>query len=157
QVLSLLRAGIVAGTIVDEQDRPVAGAEIELSGTALDGSPLRVAASAQLLQAADRPPPAGDNLGITEGPIPMVPLIALPQSAPGALEHSLVAAAGGFVSDAAGNFRIEGVAPGQLQVVARHERFAPSRSPLETLQPGATLDGIKVVLGHGVDLTGRVV
>jgi len=155
-VLSLLRAGSVAGRIVDELGQPVAGAELELSGIAVDGSPLRVAAAAQLLAAGSRPPPAGDNLGITEGPIPKVPLIALPQGAPGALESETVAAAAGFVSDAVGAFRIEGVAPGRLQVVARHARFAPSRSALETLAPGGGLVDVTVMMSRGIDLTGRV-
>ncbi|HMI94549.1 MAG TPA: carboxypeptidase-like regulatory domain-containing protein, partial [Polyangiales bacterium] len=155
-VLSLLRAGSVSGVIVDETGQPVAGAEIELSGTAIDGSPLRVAAATQLLAAGSRPPPAGDNLGITEGPIPKVPLIALPQGAPGALATDAVAAAAGFVSDAAGVFSIEGVAPGRFQVVARHARFAPSRSALETLAPGGSLTAVTVLMSRGIDLTGRV-
>jgi protocatechuate 3,4-dioxygenase beta subunit len=154
--LSLLRAGSVSGRIVDEQGEPVTGAEVELSGTTLDGSPLRVAASAQWLAAGSRPPPAGDNLGITEGPIPKVPLIALPQGAPGALDTDPVTGAGGFVSDASGGFRIDGVAPGRLQVVARHAHFAPGRSGLQTLAPGGTLGDVRVVLGRGVDLRGRV-
>jgi hypothetical protein len=156
QVLSLLRAGSVSGVIVDEHGQPVANAEIELSGVAIDGSPMRVAAPAQLLAGSNRPPPAGDNLGITEGPIPKVPLIALPQSAPGALDTDAVLAAAGFASDASGAFRIDGVAPGRVQVVARHASFAPSRSALETLAPGGTLGSVRVVMTRGVDLTGRV-
>ena len=155
-VLGLLRAGIVSGRIVDEHGQPVVGAEIELSGTAVDGSPVRVAANVQLLAGSNRPPPAGDNLGITEGPIPKVPLIALPQSAPGALDTDAVLAAAGFASDASGGFRVEGVAPGRVQVVARHARFAPSRSALEVLAPGGTLADLLVVMTAGVDLRGRV-
>jgi hypothetical protein len=155
-VLSLLRAGSVAGSIVDELGQPVVGAEIELSGTAIDGSPLRVAANAQQLALGSRPPPAGDNLGIIEGPIPKVPLVALPQGAPGPSDPAALAAAASFVSDAAGNFRIEGVAPGRLNVVSRHARFAPSRSPLETLNPGGNLVEVVVVMTRGLDLTGRV-
>jgi protocatechuate 3,4-dioxygenase beta subunit len=153
QVLNLLRAGSVRGSVVDEQGQPVAGAEIELVGTAVDGSPMRISSTAPVLTAGNRPPPAGDNLGITEGPIPKVPLVALPAAAGGAPD---TAAAVGFTSDARGQFQLTGVAPGKLQVVARHARFAPSKSALVSLAPGGTLADVRVLMTHGVDLVGRV-
>src|SRR5204862_5391639 len=66
------------------------------------------------------------------------------------------AATPGFHSDATGHFRIEGVPPGRVQLVARASGFALGRSELREVKSGDDVAELRVVLSRGGTLLGRV-
>ncbi|HWO19796.1 MAG TPA: carboxypeptidase regulatory-like domain-containing protein [Kofleriaceae bacterium] len=61
-----------------------------------------------------------------------------------------------FVSDAKGQFRLEGVAPGSYVAVAFADGFAPVASAPFTVKSGAETDGVTIALRPGVLVFGRV-
>lgn len=55
-----------------------------------------------------------------------------------------------------GEFRLEGLRPGDVRVVARSEQFAKA-TPVElSLEPGAVAEDVELVLGMGGRLVGRI-
>jgi protocatechuate 3,4-dioxygenase beta subunit len=155
---ALRRAAVLEGSVVDERGAAMAAVELEVTGTADTGGPLRVSAppgegggppdlTARVL------PPAGDNLGVVQGRVPKVPLFAAPLD----LAQDAPAARPALVTDAAGRFRIEGVPAGKVQVVARHPGYAPSRSAQHAIEAGARLADLRIVLARGATLLGRLV
>jgi hypothetical protein len=154
----LRRSAVLAGVIIDEADQPVANAELEVTGTTDAGQPVQVSSVVAPTLALGRPampliPPSADSLGVTQGAVPKVPLIALPGAAadPRALTQDL-----GFRSDAAGNFRIEGVPPGRIQIAARRSGFAVGRSAPRDVRSGDQIADLRIVLPLGGTLLGRV-
>jgi len=155
QRITLSRSGTLEGVVVDEDGAPVAGAQLEVIGKTARGASIHVVGPALELGATSVPPPATDNLAVTRGPVPKVPLVPVPVAVgddPGALLGGL-----GFLSEAGGRFRIEGVPAGRLELVARMLGYASSHSGALELGSGKTLTGLRVVLARGVALAGRVV
>lgn len=133
------------GRVVDERGNPVAGAAVEVSGEAPDGTPIAITAESGAAANAPRLEPSGE-LGILRGPIPYPPPVPLPDSAPPPKA---------FVTDADGAFRIGGLPAGRLVVAATHPDFA--RGTSEPVQVAAGGDAtVNVVLSRGVELGGRV-
>ncbi|MCA8952820.1 MAG: carboxypeptidase regulatory-like domain-containing protein [Planctomycetes bacterium] len=60
-------------------------------------------------------------------------------------------------TDRDGHFRIVGMSPGKLQLVATADGYASGRSERVEIAAGATIDGVDIVLGHGGSIHGRLV
>jgi protocatechuate 3,4-dioxygenase beta subunit len=163
QELALRRAATLAGRVVDELGQAVADAELEVTGSTEAGAPIHVSpppspgpARAPGLAGIQPPtalPPAGDNLGVTLGAVPPVPLFAPPASA----GDSSAPPSAAFVSDATGHFHIEGVPAGRVQLVGRHAGFAAGRSPVRAVRAGQQIDDLSVVISRGGTLLGKLV
>ncbi|MDH5671646.1 MAG: carboxypeptidase regulatory-like domain-containing protein [Myxococcales bacterium] len=195
QEFTLRQAGSLAGVVLDPDGEPVAGAELEVLGTTDVGSPLHLGPGADRFrldlfqtrrsEAVGEPgAPLRDNLGVTYGPVPRIPL--LPDSAP-PLASPIVPAGSAVVAGAVageaeaavddrafgadpgvdalllslrsgpdGRFHIAGLPPGQVQVVARHPGFTSARGPVQTLVAGAHLEGLRLSLGRGGRIEGEV-
>jgi protocatechuate 3,4-dioxygenase beta subunit len=159
QEFALQRAAVLAGQVVDERGQAVSDVELEVTGTTERGLPVLVSpplAAAAAAPGAGSPAmvalsPTGDNLGVTTGAVPKIPLIALP-SAWGAAPRQQ-----GFLTDAAGHFRIEGVPAGKVQLVARGAGYATGRSEMRSVQAGEQVEGLRLILPRGGALLGRVV
>lgn len=173
-----LRAGAtLAGVVVDDTGRPVAGARLELVGRAVgsyiaDRDPAGVQTQQtlwnQLLRAMSRTPavepepveiPA--SLGVMTGPVPLVPGGDQLGDLTAGAGPGLAPAAGpaqGFVTDDQGRFRIRGVPPGKLALVVRHPDYVRHRTPplrIGREDPGR--DDLRVQLRPGITLEAVVV
>jgi hypothetical protein len=153
-VIELLRAAAASGRVVDSDGAPVARADIELKGRSVTGQSVQMVGP--ILEApplADSSTRAlstssADNLGVTVGAIPRVPVM------PGS--GGVSGAELGFHSDERGNFRIDGVPPGQFTFTARKPGMSTGRSSQLQLRAGLTLADIVITLPAGVTLRGRV-
>lgn len=143
QTLTLVRPGRIRGTVVDEDGRGVADASIVVDSENLysfgEGS-ARAGTFTALLR--------GGSLGVTSGAVPPIPLLT-------AMEGSSAAGLTA-TSDADGRFALELLMPGTYRLRAVHGRFAASPVAALTLAPGATREGVVLVLGRGVHLGGRL-
>lgn len=135
----------IDGRVVDERAQPVAGAEVQVSGEAPDGTPIAVTASSSAASGGAHVEPAGE-LGILRGPIPYPPPVPLPSLAP---------APKSFRTDDKGAFHLGGLPAGRLVVVATHPDFARGASEPLAVASGAALR-VTVVLSRGVEARGRV-
>jgi hypothetical protein len=150
--LALLRAASIAGIVEDESGRALAGVEIEVSGRSETGYPVRMLGPINQQQLGPPLPDAtGDNLGVTTGSVPRVPLMPPDVGAP--LPDVGLAT---FRSDANGEFRLDGLPPGELELAARKLGFGTGRSAKLKVQSGAELDDVRIVLPRGALLRGRV-
>ena len=144
QTLTLVRPGRISGTVVDEDGRAVVDASIVVDSENLysfDEGSARAGTFTALLR--------GGSLGVTRGAVPPIPLLA-------AMEGSSAASGLMASSDEAGRFALELLLPGTYRLRAVHGRFAASPVAVLTLGPGATREGVVLVLGRGVHLTGRL-
>lgn len=150
--IELLRAAAASGKVVDSDGRPVARADIEVKGRSVTGQAVQMVGpiqeAAPLADASTRTASGGDNLGVTTGALPRVPVMPTGAAASGEL---------GFHSDERGNFHIEGLPPGQFTLSARKPGMSAGRSPQLQLQAGGTVSDILITLPSGVSLRGRVV
>ncbi len=155
--LTMLRAGTLEGSVVDEDGQPIAGAELEVHGLADTGRQVLMSSALGVPLPSDSPansvvtPAAGDNLGVTAGRVPLIPLSG---SAAGTVAEADVLA---FRTDAHGAFHLSGLPPGSLRVAARKAGFAPSESSAHALHAGETLREVQITLSHGGSVAGRVV
>jgi hypothetical protein len=150
--LELLRAASLRGRVEDAAGRPVGLADIEISGRAITGYEVHMVGPVQEAPARDalRLIAGADaiaNLGVTEGAVPRIPLAPNVGPAPGDV---------GFHSDENGNFRLDGVPPGTLQLIARKADYGSGRSQQLQVRPGATLDDIVISMPRGQSIEGRV-
>ncbi len=156
---ALRRSAILAGVVVDEQDRPVAGAQVEAVGTAESGGELTLSGAELAFREAlfhaqlEGPLPVepSGELGVTLGAVPPIPL------GDGGAEGGPPAPAGSFVTDSEGRFRLTGVPPGRLQLVARHPSYAPGESAPVLVTEGSVREEITIRLPAGGSIDGRVV
>ncbi|MEM9696619.1 MAG: carboxypeptidase regulatory-like domain-containing protein, partial [Myxococcota bacterium] len=156
--ISLLRGATVTGRVIDERGFPVVGASLEVTGVDLAGMPVsdsprtarfREDHFAFALPGAVPLIPAGE-LGV----MPVVP--GMPNlAAPNLVQPSSDRGAP-WVSDTAGTFTLTPVAPGEVQVVARHPGFVSTYSESFTTTPDASFE-VELVLRRGATLEGRVV
>ena len=173
--LRLRPGATLAGVVVDDTGRPVAGARLELVGRAVgsfiaDRDPAGVQTQQtlwnQLLRAMSQTPavepepveiPA--SLGVMTGPVPLVPGGDQLGDLTGG--QGLAPAEGpaqGFVTDDQGRFRIRGVPPGKLALVVRHPDYVRHRTPplrIGREDPGR--EDLRVQLRPGITLEAEVV
>jgi len=150
--IELLRGAAASGKVVDSDGRPVARADIEVKGRSVTGQAVQMVGpiqeAAPLADASTRTVAGSDNLGVTTGAVPRVPVMPTGSGSSGEL---------GFHSDERGEFRIDGLPPGQFTLSARKPGMSAGRSPQLQLRAGATVSDIVITLPAGVSLRGRVV
>lgn len=161
-------AATIAGIIVDENLQPVEGARIEIFGEDERQQPVTLTADRGFRAAVFASQQSAGSLGpstlapmaleVTTGPIPPIPLpngaeaaLTVPETP---LETRLARA---HVSDAHGRFRVEGVPPGHIQVVARRDGLASASTRRIYVGSGAVRDNIEIMLAPAGRLVGRVV
>ena len=167
--IALRRAAILAGTVVDSLGHAVAGAQVEIVGTDESGAAVGGAASDDPFRAAlfeqqrEGPVPvASGELGVTLGQVPPIPLgpgsFTLPLAAePASAEPTTAVDALGSVTDAQGRFRLEGVPPGRLQLVARHPDHAPAITEPMLVTAGEVREDLTIAVPEGGTIAGRLV
>ncbi|MBC7171523.1 MAG: carboxypeptidase regulatory-like domain-containing protein, partial [Polyangiaceae bacterium] len=96
---------------------------------------------------------SGGALGVTLGQVPRIPL----DGDLGLGAVSIGGAASGPTTDARGRFRIDGVAPGTVQVRVQHAPHAPALTAPLRVGPGELREGLRIVLPDGGEVAGRVV
>jgi hypothetical protein len=156
--LSLDRAGVVEGRVLDRQGHPVANAQVELSVRDVDGgvtwlTGATVAFREALFNAQARGPrpliPVGE-LGVMPGRVPLIPIVPVPAGIQA--DHG----APGFVTRADGGFRVEEVPAGVVTVTVHHPLFVRGESEGRLLRAGERSE-FTVVLHRGGVVEGRVV
>ncbi|MCA9610907.1 MAG: carboxypeptidase regulatory-like domain-containing protein [Myxococcales bacterium] len=161
--IALTPGGTLVGVVLDADRRPVEGATLEVIGEATDHQPVdltgdrgfRGAVFAHQLDESTTM-----RLEVTEGAVPPIPIAPLPTTEQGltlppVASETRVAAS--HVTGRDGAFRIEGVPPGHVQIVARHPGSAPASTPRIFVGAGATREGIELVLAPAGRLVGRVI
>jgi hypothetical protein len=154
-VFLLQEAATIRGVVIDERGDPIAGASLDVTGTAESGVPLvlprsalefRAALFAQALAGPSPVLPSGE-LGVTLGEVPPIPF---GDSTPVTPSAGL-----SFTTDAEGAFVMTGVPPGVLQVIARHPEYAVGlSSPVLVVAAGEHEVRIRLVRAARVE--GRV-
>ncbi len=157
--VALVRAGVLAGTVVDARGDPVDGATIEIVGSDASGGPIyddpkRASFQVRQFEAALGGPaallPAGE-LGVVPGPVAPIPHGPGLSTAPGALVEGEP-----WVTSAGGQFRASPASPGRVRAVVRHPQYVEAESAFVTLAPGGEAH-VDVVMHAGGTLEGRVV
>ncbi len=151
QIIRLQRGGSINGRVVDPQGRPISGATVQALGTAKDGSPIYVTFQSNGVQGAhfgamarqSRLLPAGE-LGVMIGPVPPLPL------------GRVTTQVGALTTGSDGRFSIQGIAPGKVQVFARHPLYLEGKSQTVELLSEQE-QNLEVVLQSGQPFSGRVV
>lgn len=154
----LLRGGILIGSVVDERDYPIDGAELEVIGIDTAGMPIVESSAihgfredhfAFALPGATPLIPAGE-LGV----MPIVPDVPLDH---GPLLVTRSQRTGvPWLSGGDGTFSLQPVTPGRVRIVARHPNYVEAISEAVQLVPGATQE-LVLVMRQGGALEGRVV
>lgn len=171
--VSLVRGAVLAGVVLDADRRPVPNATVEVLGEDEARQPISLGAGrgfrsavfgaheAQTTQTQAGPAPMA--LEVTGGPVPPIPVA--PMGASGAtelafaplpetaLEHRYADA---HRTDEFGRFRITGVPPGHVQVLARRPDLAPASTPRLFVAAGGERDDIELILPPAGRLVGRV-
>jgi Carboxypeptidase regulatory-like domain/PDZ domain len=163
--VSLVRAGVLTGRVIDSRGRAIDGATIAIVGTDAAGQPIfddprRAGFQAAHFEAMLGGPapllPAGE-LGVVAGPVPPVPnavgAAALARTAPPG--RSPAPGADPWVTRADGTFRASPASPGRIRAIVRHPQYVEVQSELLTLTPGGEAR-IDVVMREGGALEGRV-
>jgi protocatechuate 3,4-dioxygenase beta subunit len=161
--LDLVRGAILAGVVLDEDRRPIEGASIEVLGEDAARQPIAIDGSGGFRGAvfeAQLTPVEPMALEVTSGPVPAIPVapagtaeLSLVPLPPVPVEARVSAA---LRSDAEGRFRVTGVPPGHVQVVARREGRAPGATARIFVAAGATDDDLEIVLVPAGQLVGVV-
>jgi hypothetical protein len=144
QVLVLIRPATLEGIVVDEDDRPVPGAEVWLDSE-VAFSVGEEASRRQLFAVAIGA--TEGSLGVTRGEVPDIPLFADDES-----EDSI----GSVLTDEHGRFEIGLLLPGTHRIWATHGGHAASAVESFELKSGEVRTGLRLRLREGVPLTGVV-
>ncbi|WP_236605422.1 carboxypeptidase regulatory-like domain-containing protein [Sandaracinus amylolyticus] len=171
--LTMERGAVLSGIVLDARRRPVEGARLEVLGESGDRQPIAmdgasVAFRAEVFRAHEQALGAGPpaSLGALEvtSDVPPIPLAPAAYEAPVELASTsapaaprMGAIASGFVTASDGTFRIEGVPPGHVQLVARKAGFAPGSSERVWVGAGRERDRIEIVLEPSGRIEGEVV
>jgi hypothetical protein len=165
-VLRLIRAGAIAGRVVDAFGEPIGGATIQVVGTDAAGAPIfddprrasfRGAHFDAMLSGA-LPLVWTGELGVVPGPVPPIPgdigsvdermrLTSVPYAQTASLEPWITREDGTFVASPA--------SPGRVRVVVRHPQYVEIESEIVALAPGGEAN-VRVVMHEGGVLEGRV-
>lgn len=143
QVLVLIRPAKLEGVVVDEDDRPVAGAEVWLDSE-VAFSVGEEASRRQLFAVAIGA--SEGSLGVTRGEVPDIPLFADDESG----------SIGSVLTDEHGRFEIDLLLPGDHRIWATHGGHAASAVENFELRSGEVRTGLRLRLREGVPLTGVV-
>ncbi|MCB9591329.1 MAG: carboxypeptidase regulatory-like domain-containing protein [Sandaracinaceae bacterium] len=161
--IELTPGGTLVGVVLDADRQPIEGATLEVVGEAVDHQPVELGGDRgfrDAVFASQLDPGGGMRLEVTEGEVPPIPLVPVSTEERGL---SLPTApterqwATSHLSDAQGGFRIEGIPPGHVQVVARHPGFASATTARLFVGAGSTWDRLELVLAPAGRLIGRVV
>lgn len=144
QVLVLIRPAKLEGVVVDEDDRPVAGAEVWLDSEV--AFTVGEEASRRQLFAVAIGASEG-SLGVTRGQVPDIPLFA------DDLDQGSI---GSVLTDQYGRFELPLLLPGTHRVWATHGGHAASAVESFELRSGELRSGLRLRLREGVPLTGVV-
>jgi protocatechuate 3,4-dioxygenase beta subunit len=156
--IALVRAGRLSGQVVDAQGRPIEGARLEIVGNDLHGRPIarHSGTSSALAPRASQSPevspllvPMGE-LGVLSGPLPR------PGSPPRGLGPSTLEPSGAWTSGRDGQFRLDDVPPGRVQLLVHHSDFVEASTDAVTLAPGGEAS-LRVVLERGAAVEGRLI
>jgi Carboxypeptidase regulatory-like domain len=143
-VLVLIRPARISGIVVDEDDRPVEGAEVLLDSDVAfsvgEGDNRR-----QLFAVAVGS--EDGSLGVTRGAVPDIPLFA---------EGAIPGVYGVVVTDDEGHFSIDPLLPGSYRIWASHGMHAASGVVSFDLHSGEVRGNLRLQLRSGVPLTGVV-
>jgi hypothetical protein len=143
-VLVLIRPARISGIVVDEDDRPVEGAEVLLDSDvafAVGEGDNRRQLFAVAVGSDD------GSLGVTRGDVPDIPLFA---------EGAIPGAYGVVVTDDDGHFSIDPLLPGSYRIWASHGMHAASSVVTFDLHSGEVRGNLRLQLRSGVPLTGVV-
>jgi hypothetical protein len=143
QVLVMIRPAKLEGIVVDEDDRPVAGAEVWLDSD-IAFSVGEGASRRQLFAVAIGA--SEGSLGVTRGDVPDIPLFA------DETEGSL----GAVITNKDGRFEIDLLLPGTHRIWATHGGHAASAVERFELRSGEVRGGVRLLLREGRPLTGVV-
>ncbi|PRQ09470.1 carboxypeptidase-like regulatory domain-containing protein [Enhygromyxa salina] len=144
QVVVLIRPAKLEGIVVDEDDRPVAGAEVVLDSEvafSVGEGDTRRRMFAAAIGASD------GSLGVTKGAVLDIPLFAEDEEAGGI---------GVIVTDEHGRFEIDSLLPGSYRIWATHGEHAGSAVTTLELRSGEVHTNLRLQLREGVPLTGVV-
>jgi carboxypeptidase family protein/PDZ domain-containing protein len=156
--IALVRAGRLLGQVVDAGGTPIQGARLEIVGNDLQGRPIaRHSGTLSLLapretQSAEVSPllvPMGE-LGVLSGPLPR------PGAPPQGLGPSVLDPSLAWMSDRDGQFRLEDVPPGRVQLLVHHSDFVEALTEAVTLAPGGEAR-LRVLLERGAAVEGRLI
>ncbi len=170
--VSLVRAGVLTGRVVDARGDPIDGATVAIVGTDPAGQPIFDDPRRAVFQAAHfnamLPGPAplipAGELGVIAGPVPPIPnalgAAALARTAvPGAGAANTGpggdAAGEPWVTRGDGTFRAAPASPGRVRAIVRHPQYVEAESEIVTLVPGGEAH-VDVVMREGGMLEGRV-
>jgi Carboxypeptidase regulatory-like domain/PDZ domain len=130
----------ISGSVVDEYGRPVAGALLSVSTR--EGLPVQ-------LDRAETAAGLGKvgELGVTQGPVPRVPLSASAPAALGTLASQ---------TDAQGNFRIAGLNPAPITLSAARAGYAGASLEVTDLTPHGERRNLRLVLREAGMIEGFV-
>ena len=151
--LVLVRPARIEGVVVDEDDRPVAGAEVLLDsevefsiGEGQARSQLfAVAVAAHAASDAALAEQKGGSLGVTEGAVPDIPLFGADEDAGDEI--------GSLITDEDGKFVVE-LLPGNHAIWAIDGEHAASAVERFDLASGDVVAGVRLRLREGVRLSG---
>lgn len=167
--IGLVPGGTLMGVVLDQDRQPVEGATIEVLGETASHQPValsgqggfRSAVFASQLAPIGPDPGGGMALPVTEGPVPPIPVGPAPTAeldfAPLPVAPAESGVAAQYLTDSEGGFRIAGIPPGHVQVVARHPSYAPATTARLYVAAGATRDDLELILAPAGRLAGRVV
>jgi hypothetical protein len=146
-VIQLDRAATLSGVVLDEAGEPVAGAELELLA---EGAEIADSFAGGIGLAA------GDNLGVTLGAVPKIPLGGggSPLTLLGGSGVGTVPASWKTAAD--GSFQITPVGPRRVRVAAHHPELSPGQTAPIEVSAGVTIDGLRITLEAGGMLIGEV-
>ena len=156
--LRLRPTGIVEGFVLDQDRRPIEGAQIEVWGQSADGQPIAVSEGTASFASRlfDGAPSDPSRLEVMAD-VPPIPIEALSVSASLPADMPDAVHLASYRTGADGSFHLDGVAPGVVEVLARRTGFATGSSSNVRVRGGETTSGVEVVLAPAGTLAGVVV
>lgn len=143
-VLVVARPARIEGVVVDEDERPVAGAEV-LVDSEVDFAIGEGDARARMFAAALGARGEVGSLGVTQGAVPDIPLF---------FDEDEGASLSGVVADEDGRFVLDMLLPGTHRIWAVHGDHAASAVQTLEVRSGEVRSKVVLTLREGVALTG---
>lgn len=158
--VDLVPGGTLIGVVLDEERQPIEGAHLEVIGDS-EGQPIALDENRGFAAAVFATHQSPMTLEVTTGPVPPIPLFGTGTAPERSLSPvpsvpSEATLGAGYVTDEQGRFRIDGVPPGRIQLVARHDGHAPTATGRFYIAAGQTRDDLELILPPAGELTGLV-